>query len=73
MFHHVPLPRLAPMLAVAALIVVGAAPSGAAGTLDQAQTSDSAGAECVCEPHSRLAQTFTAGRSGDLDRVDLLL
>jgi HYR domain len=53
--------------------LVSAFPASAAGTLDQSQSSDSAGTECLCEPFTRLAQTFTAGRTGDLDRIDLLL
>ncbi|MGH3136476.1 MAG: hypothetical protein ACRDPV_08295 [Gaiellaceae bacterium] len=55
------------------VLLATAVPAGAAGTLDQSQTSDSAGTECLCAPFSRLGQTFTAGTTGNLDQVDLLL
>jgi Ca2+-binding RTX toxin-like protein len=56
--------------AVAALLL-GAAASASAGTLDQQQTSSN-GAAAIYMNQS-LAQTFTAGISGGLDRADLKL
>jgi hypothetical protein len=64
---------LALAAATVATFLTTAAPAGAAGALDQSQTGTSAGTECLCEPFSRLAQTFTAGVTGNLDRVDLVL
>lgn len=65
------------MAAVAALGVVGAlgasaAPAAAAGPLDQASTGEPD--ECIWIGESvPLAQTFTAGVTGDLDRVTVWL
>jgi hypothetical protein len=59
---------------LAALTLVATAPpASAAGTLDQSQTSSTAGEEPFGGPFFMLAQTFTAGITGDLDQVDLLL
>jgi hypothetical protein len=51
---------------------VGGATS-AVGVLDQSQTNADAGAEAMPTPAFRLAQTFTAGQTGNLDQVDLLI
>lgn len=62
------------LLAVGTLGVL-AAPSAAAGTLDQEVTPDSLGYYTSIEVASNQAvyQTFTAGRSGDLDSVDVFV
>jgi hypothetical protein len=65
--------RLAFAAAAATLLL--AAPASA-GTLDQQQTDASGGVGVVVRggaSDDSLAQTFTAGRSGGLDEVDLLL
>jgi hypothetical protein len=59
------------LAALAALIVMGSA--GATGTLDQSQTSASAGFDALTTQAARLGQTFTAGLTGSLDQVDLFL
>src|SRR5437588_3771144 len=63
-----------------AAIVTGCAGLGAfagaawaTGTLDQSQTIFDAGFEGLSTPSFRLAQTFTAGLTGSLDQVDLLI
>jgi hypothetical protein len=56
---------------LAALTVVGSA--GATGALDQSQPIFNAGFEPLSAPFFWLAQTFTAGVTGSLDKVDLLL
>ena len=60
------------LLAVAFSIglLVGLPASASAGTLDQEQTDGSAGSYGLLSNQS-LAQTFTAGISGNLDEVDL--
>lgn len=59
--------------ALTAAAALGWSPvAGAVGTVDQQQTSTEGGATPV-SPTEALAQTFTAGRSGRLDRVDLFL
>ena len=60
--------------AVAAILALGvAAPAAHAGTIDQ-DTADFFGAsEEAIDGQDSVAQTFTAGRSGLLDRVDLAL
>jgi hypothetical protein len=64
-------------VALVALGVLALAPAGAwAGTLDQQQTSFAAGGAGIVGPEltpASRAQTFTAGLSGELDRVDLAL
>jgi hypothetical protein len=65
-------------VALVALGVLALAPAGAfAGTLDQQQPSFEPGAQAVQGPDTGFqvsrAQTFTAGLSGALDRVDLAL
>ena len=68
--------RLIGAPAAALAVVVGAlagplaASSSAAGTLDQSQTAQESGSSVDPSP---LAQTFTAGMSGSLSEVDLLL
>jgi hypothetical protein len=61
------------LLASAALatLLLGAAASASAGTLDQQQTSSDADLALLSDQTP--AQTFTAGISGGLDQVDLLL
>jgi Ca2+-binding RTX toxin-like protein len=56
--------------ALTALLLTSAAPASA-GTLDQQQTSSNTFANLFT--NQSLAQTFTAGISGGLDQVDLLL
>src|SRR5215213_8887946 len=64
-------------VALVALGVLALAPAGAwAQTLDQQQPSFAAGSQRITGPSrgpDSLAQTFTAGLSGGLDRVDLAL
>lgn len=62
-------------VALVALGVLALAPAGAwAGTPDQQQTSFAAGGAAISgDRHESHAQTFTAGLSGALDRVDLAL
>jgi hypothetical protein len=55
----------------AALLLAGAAPASA-GTLDQ-QQPDGSGGSYATESGQSLAQTFTAGASGNLDQADLFL
>ena len=56
----------------AGVLAIGVTAAGAAiSTVDQQQLDDTAGYTYVCE--EPVAQTFTAGRSGDLDRVVLPL
>jgi hypothetical protein len=62
-----------PLAACLASVMATVAEASTAHVLDQSQTSSSAGSECLCEPHVRLAQTFTARVTGRLDRVELLL
>jgi hypothetical protein len=63
------------LAAAAATVILPATLSGpasaAAGTLDQSQLQT--GGTATLEKSYPLAQTFTAGRTGELDRVDLLL
>jgi hypothetical protein len=59
------------LVLVGMLVALGAAPAGAQQVVDQQQTTFD-GALAVGEGVSR-AQTFTAGRTGTLDRVDLFL
>jgi hypothetical protein len=58
---------------VLAVLTAGSSPASAAGTIDQSQESqtDLNGVPLVGSQVA--AQTFTAGRSGGLDQVDLLL
>jgi Ca2+-binding RTX toxin-like protein len=56
--------------AAVAALMLGAAASASAGTLDQQQTDGSANPGGIGATQS-LAQTFTAGLSGALDQVDL--
>jgi hypothetical protein len=56
------------------LLTLPVGSSGAtAGTLDQSQTNASGGVEALIGPSELMAQTFTAGITGQLDQVDLLL
>lgn len=57
--------------AVSAALPLGAAASASADTLDQQQTASDSNAGIGSS--QSVAQTFTAGISGGLDRVDLLL
>ncbi len=57
--------------AACAALLLGAAASASAGTLDQQQTSFTTSVGMYAT--SSLAQTFTAGISGGLDQADLLL
>jgi hypothetical protein len=59
-------------LLASASTFLGAATSASAGTLDQQQT-DSSGTRYAPNPDQSLAQTFTAGIGGGLDRADLHL
>ena len=59
-------------LAATTALVLAFASTAAAGTLDQQQTS-STNNDVALFPDQTPAQTFTAGISGGLDRVDLLL
>ena len=68
--------RRATIFLVASLAVFLMAPAvAAAGTLDQQQTAFDPGFATVPAPggNGAVAQTFTAGITGSLDRVDLLL
>jgi hypothetical protein len=56
---------------VAAALLLGATSSASAGTLDQQQTTSSTDAGFFT--NQSVAQTFTAGISGVVDQVDLLL
>lgn len=56
---------------VAAALLLGAAASASAGTLDQQQTSSNTNAGLFANQSG--AQTFTAGITGGLDQADLLL
>ena len=56
--------------AITALLLASAAPASA-GTLDQQQTTSST--DSGVRENDALAQTFTAGITGGLDQVDLLL
>jgi hypothetical protein len=58
-------------LAATTALVLAFASTASAGTLDQQQTSSTNGVDLSAT--STPAQTFTAGISGGLDRVDLLL
>ena len=58
-------------LAATAVTLLGAAASASAGTLDQQQTSSSTNAGLFTG--QSVAQTFTAGETGRLDQVDLVL
>jgi hypothetical protein len=64
-------PRLS-IVALAAVLLVAPGAAKAQGALDQSQTDGSGGMGIVSGPQN-VAQTFTAGRSGNLVRVDLLL
>ena len=63
---------LAALLSIALLIALALPAVASAGTLDQQQTDGSAGSYGLLSSQS-LAQTFTAGISGNLDEVDLFL
>ena len=54
-------------------IALAAAAPAMAGTLDQEQSLDSASSQHVGGSFGEWAQTFTAGRAGALDQVDLML
>ena len=64
---------------LAFVFALAALPASAAGTLDQSQTEVSGfrslpfGDVSNPDPNVALAQTFTAGVTGDLDQVDLFL
>jgi hypothetical protein len=60
------------VVALAAVLLVVPGAARAQGTLDQSQT-DGQGGSLVVSAGTAVAQTFTAGRSGNLVRVDLLL
>jgi hypothetical protein len=60
------------IVAFAAVLLVAPGTAKAQGTLDQSQT-DGQGGWLVISGGTDVAQTFTAGRSGNLVRVDLLL
>ena len=60
------------IVALAAVLLVVPGAARAQGTLDQSQT-DGQGGSLVVSAGTDVAQTFTAGRSGNLVRVDLLL
>jgi hypothetical protein len=60
------------VVAFAAVLLVAPGAAKAQGTLDQSQT-DGQGGPLVVSAGTDVAQTFTAGRSGNLVRVDLLL
>jgi hypothetical protein len=65
--------RAVPGTLVVAFAACALAPSAAlAGTLDQQQT-DVSGGDAYVDSAQSLAQTFTAGLTGNLDRVDLSL
>jgi hypothetical protein len=70
---HGRLMSFAVIAATVAASLATAVPASAAGSLDQSQNNASAGTECLCEPFFSLGQTFTAGITGNLDQVDLLL
>ena len=57
--------------AACAALLLGAAASASAGTLDQQQTNSNVDAGVFA--NQSLAQTFTAGVTGGLDQADLLL
>jgi VCBS repeat-containing protein len=68
------------VLALVLVMLVAPAAARATGTLDQQQTDGSGGYLTISaaypdpgDPPSSVAQTFTAGLSGALDQVDLLL
>jgi hypothetical protein len=63
--------RIGMACGVAGVLFLGAAGAASAGTLDQQQAAGSGDARV--ESGESLAQTFTAGLTGGLDRVDLLL
>ena len=58
--------------AVSAALLLGVAAPASAGTLDQQQPSTAGGSFAIASDSS-LAQSFTAGVSGGLDRADLYL
>lgn len=62
---------LAAVILGGALLLGAGAAQAATHTLDQSQTDTSGGGAFVF--NTRLAQTFTAGITGDLDQVDLFL
>src|SRR5438477_6663349 len=63
--------RVAAVICLGLAISVGTA--AGAGVLDQSQNDVSAGYEAMPAPSFWLAQTFTAGLTGNLGRVDLFL
>jgi hypothetical protein len=63
--------RIGSVAGVAAVLVLGLASSASAGTLDQQQTAFDYDAGIGST--QSIAQTFTPGISGKLDRIDLLL
>jgi hypothetical protein len=66
--------KIALVSGVAAALLFGVTSSASAGTLDQQQTSSDANAGLLSSPSNQTpAQTFTAGISGGIDQVDLLL
>jgi hypothetical protein len=70
LFSHGMRPTFTAVLFLAAAVMVAPAAAWASGKLDQSQTVHTGGLEIGGGP---VAQTFTAGLTGGLDRVDLFL
>jgi hypothetical protein len=63
--------RFAAVIAAAVTAMGITTGSASAGALDQSQLSFDASTAYIVGPHRDIAQTFVAGVTGDLDRVDL--